>query len=174
MVIDNKQDKWAVKNSMRYLQYYPTDVINGEGTRCVLFVSGCEHACRGCYNAKSWNFKNGVEYDATMEEQILKDLKDTRINRQGLTLSGGDPFHPLNAPTLTKLAKRVRSECPNKDIWAWTGYKLDQLVGVQQELLRYVDVLIDGKFVQDLADPSLLWRGSSNQVIHRFIRTVSC
>ena len=79
---------------MNYLQYYPTDVINGEGTRCTLFVSGCTHACKGCYNQKSWSFSAGVLFDEAMEQQIINDLKDTRIKRQGLTLSGGDPLHP--------------------------------------------------------------------------------
>ena len=74
---------------MNYLQYYPTDVVNGEGTRCTLFVSGCTHGCRGCYNQKSWSFDNGVLFDEAMEQQIINDLKDTRIKRQGLTLSGG-------------------------------------------------------------------------------------
>ena len=75
---------------MNYLQYYPTDVVNGEGTRCTLFVSGCTHGCRGCYNQKSWSFDNGVLFDEAMEQQIINDLKDTRIKRQGLTLSGGE------------------------------------------------------------------------------------
>lgn len=75
---------------MKYLQYYPTDIVNGEGTRCTLFVSGCTHGCRGCYNQKSWSFDNGVLFDEAMEQQIINDLKDTRIKRQGLTLSGGD------------------------------------------------------------------------------------
>jgi len=79
---------------MNYLQYYPTDVVNGEGTRCTLFVSGCTHGCRGCYNQKSWSFDNGVLFDEAMEQQIINDLKDTRIKRQGLTLSGGVMLKP--------------------------------------------------------------------------------
>lgn len=152
---------------MNYLQYYPIDVVNGEGVRCTLFVSGCEHRCPGCYNQKSWSFKAGIFFDEAMEEQILQDLKDQRIHRQGLSLSGGDPFHPTNVPTLLKLAKRVKIECPEKDIWAWTGYKLEELQGIQLDLLEFIDVLIDGKFMQELKDPSLPWRGSSNQRIHR-------
>lgn len=153
---------------MNYLQYYPVDVINGEGTRCTLFVSGCEHACKGCYNQKSWSFCSGVLFDQAMEDQIILDLQDTRIKRQGLSLSGGDPLHPNNVPTLLKLVKRVKTECLGKDIWLWTGYKLSELNELQQQMLPYIDVLIDGKFIQSLADPSLIWRGSSNQIIHRF------
>ncbi|VEG69484.1 anaerobic ribonucleoside-triphosphate reductase-activating protein [[Pasteurella] aerogenes] len=152
---------------MNYLQYYPVDIVNGEGTRCTLFVSGCEHGCKGCYNQKSWSFSAGVLFDQTMEDQIIRDLKDTRIKRQGLSLSGGDPLHPRNVPTLLTLVKRIKHECPDKDIWLWTGYKLDDLNEEQKQMLPYIDVLIDGKFIQEQADPSLIWRGSANQVIHR-------
>ena len=152
---------------MNYLQYYPVDIVNGEGTRCTLFVSGCEHGCKGCYNQKSWSFSAGVLFDQTMEDQIIRDLKDTRIKRQGLSLSGGDPLHPRNVPTLLTLVKRIKHECPDKDIWLWTDYKLDDLNEEQKQMLPYIDVLIDGKFIQEQADPSLIWRGSANQVIHR-------
>ncbi|MFU2048596.1 anaerobic ribonucleoside-triphosphate reductase-activating protein [Avibacterium gallinarum] len=153
---------------MNYLQYYPIDIVNGEGTRCTLFVSGCEHACKGCYNQKSWSFSVGVPFDKAMEDQIIRDLQDQRIKRQGLSLSGGDPLHPRNVPTLLALVKRVKTECPDKDIWLWTGYKLAELNNLQRQMLPYIDVLIDGKFIKEQADPSLIWRGSANQVIYRF------
>ena len=155
------------KTKMNYLQYYPVDIVNGEGTRCTLFVSGCTHGCKGCYNQKSWSFSAGVPFGSEMEEQILKDLKDMRIKRQGLTLSGGDPLHPRNIEALLPLVQRVKRECPDKDIWVWTGYKLEELDAYQRQMLPYIDVLIDGKFIQEQADPSLVWRGSANQVIHR-------
>lgn len=97
---------------MNYLQYYPTDVVNGEGTRCTLFVSGCTHGCSGCYNQKSWSFDNGVLFDEAMEQQIINDLKDTRIKRQGLTLSGGDPMHPRNVEALLPFVQRVKRNVP--------------------------------------------------------------
>lgn len=153
---------------MNYLQYYPVDVVNGEGTRCTLFVAGCTHQCRGCYNQKSWSFDAGVFFDQAMEEQIIRDLKDTRIRRQGLSLSGGDPLHPRNVKRLLPLVKRIKTECPDKDIWCWTGYRLEELDQQQREMLTYIDVLIDGKFIQEQADPTLVWRGSANQVIYRF------
>ncbi|OBX05099.1 ribonucleoside-triphosphate reductase [Gallibacterium genomosp. 3] len=153
---------------MNYLQYYPVDVVNGEGTRCTLFVAGCTHQCRGCYNQKSWSFDSGVFFDQAMEEQIIRDLKDTRIRRQGLSLSGGDPLHPRNVNRLLPLVKRIKTECPDKDIWCWTGYQLAELDQQQREMLAYIDVLIDGKFIQEQADPTLVWRGSANQVIYRF------
>ncbi|OBX09234.1 ribonucleoside-triphosphate reductase [Gallibacterium salpingitidis] len=153
---------------MNYLQYYPVDVVNGEGTRCTLFVAGCTHQCRGCYNQKSWSFDAGVFFDQAMEDQIIRDLQDTRIRRQGLSLSGGDPLHPRNVERLLPLVKRVKTECPGKDIWCWTGYQLAELNQQQKEMLAYIDVLIDGKFIQEQADPSLVWRGSTNQIIYRF------
>lgn len=153
---------------MNYHRYYPVDVVNGEGTRCVLFVAGCEHQCPGCYNKSTWGVNSGSPFTQSLEDQIIKDLQDTEIKRQGLSLSGGDPLHPKNVPAILKLVKRVKSECDNKDIWLWTGYKLEELSADQQEVVSYVDVLIDGKFVQELAEPRLLWRGSSNQIIYRF------
>ncbi|WP_439236337.1 anaerobic ribonucleoside-triphosphate reductase-activating protein [Lonepinella koalarum] len=152
---------------MNYLQYYPVDIVNGEGTRCTLFVSGCEHACKGCYNQKSWSFSAGLPFDNAMEQQIIRDLQDTRIKRQGLTLSGGDPLHPRNVECLLPFVKRVKQQCPDKDIWLWTGYTLAELNEQQRKMLPYIDVLIDGKFIQEQADPSLVWRGSANQVIYR-------
>lgn len=152
---------------MNYLQYYPIDVVNGEGTRCTLFVAGCTHHCKGCYNQKSWSFSAGVLFDQTMADQIIADLQDTRIKRQGLSLSGGDPLHPFNLATLLPFVQRVKRECPDKDIWCWTGYQLTELTAYQQQILPYIDVLIDGKFIQEQADPSLIWRGSANQIIYR-------
>lgn len=153
---------------MNYHRYYPVDVVNGEGTRCTLFVAGCVHQCPGCYNKSTWGINSGKPFTQSLEDQIIKDLQDTEIKRQGLSLSGGDPLHPKNVPSILKLVKRVKAECDNKDIWLWTGYKLNELTDEQQSVVPYIDVLIDGKFVQDLADPKLLWRGSSNQIIHRF------
>lgn len=153
---------------MNYHRYYPVDVVNGEGTRCTLFVAGCVHQCRGCYNKSTWSLDSGLPFTQSVEDQIIKDLQDTEIKRQGLSLSGGDPLHPQNVPSILKLVKRVKTECDNKDIWLWTGYKLDELTPEQQAVIPYIDVLIDGKFVQEQADPKLLWRGSSNQIIYRF------
>ncbi|MEQ4700963.1 anaerobic ribonucleoside-triphosphate reductase-activating protein [Providencia rettgeri] len=152
---------------MNYHQYYPVDVVNGPGTRCTLFVAGCVHQCRGCYNQSTWRVDSGVPFTQEMEDQIIQDLQDTRIRRQGLSLSGGDPLHPANLPAVLKLVKRVKAVCPDKDIWLWTGYTLGDLTLEQQKVVSFVNTMIDGKFEQDLHDPRLIWRGSSNQVIHR-------
>ena len=151
---------------MNYSKYYPIDVLNGEGTRCTLFVSGCIHNCKGCYNQSTWSPDAGELFTEQLADQIIKDLNDQRIKKQGLTLSGGDPLHPANVTEVLKLVKRVKTECVAKDIWMWTGYLLADLNVKQKQIIELVDVLIDGKFEKDLADPSLAWRGSSNQVIH--------
>lgn len=152
---------------MNFHQYFPVDVINGEGTRCTLFVSGCEHLCKGCYNQSTWSLTSGYLFDSHIEDKIISDLNDTRIKRRGLSLSGGDPLHPENILTILRLVKRVKIECKGKDIWLWTGYTLANLTSQQKDVLAFVDVLIDGKFVQSLADPGLPWRGSTNQKLYR-------
>ncbi|MCZ4370271.1 anaerobic ribonucleoside-triphosphate reductase-activating protein [Vibrio diazotrophicus] len=151
---------------MNYHQYHPIDVVNGPGTRCTLFVSGCEHNCKGCYNQSTWSLRSGHPYTQDLENRIIADLNDTRIPKRGLSLSGGDPLHPQNVSAILHLVKRVKQECTDKDIWLWTGYLLSELSEAQKQVLEYIDVLIDGKFIKELADPSLDWRGSSNQVIH--------
>ncbi|PMH41389.1 anaerobic ribonucleotide reductase-activating protein [Vibrio sp. 10N.286.49.B3] len=153
---------------MNYHTYHSIDVVNGEGTRCTLFVSGCIHQCKGCYNQSTWRPDAGHLFTQELEDKIIADLQDQRIKRRGLSLSGGDPLHPLNCSAILKLVQRVKTECPGKDIWLWTGYLLAELNQEQREIIEHVDVLIDGKFEQDLYDPELFWRGSSNQVIHRF------
>ncbi len=153
---------------MNYHQYYPIDVVNGPGTRCTLFVSGCVHQCRGCYNQATWRLDSGCEFTQQAEDTIINDLNDTRIKRRGLSLSGGDPLHPANLDAILALVKRVRAECPGKDIWLWSGYTLAQLTPKQREVVALVDTLVDGKFEQQQADPRLEWRGSANQIIHYF------
>ena len=151
---------------MNYHNYYSVDVVNGPGTRCTLFVSGCVHQCRGCYNQSTWRLDAGHVYTQEMEDQIIADLNDSRIKRRGLSLSGGDPLHPANVPAILQLVQRVHAECPGKDIWLWSGYRLEELDPQQKAVLEYVDVVVDGKFEKELHDPELIWRGSSNQVIH--------
>ncbi|MCH8476078.1 MAG: anaerobic ribonucleoside-triphosphate reductase-activating protein [Opitutales bacterium] len=150
---------------MQYHQYFPIDVVNGPGTRCTLFVSGCEHRCPGCYNPGTWNPESGHPFDEAMVEQILNDLNDTRIRRRGLSLSGGDPLFPENCAAIENLCRRVRESCPGKDIWLWTGYLRENLTPAQERILPYVDVLVDGPFIAAEADPALAFRGSHNQRI---------
>lgn len=151
---------------MNYHAYYPVDVVNGPGTRATLFVSGCIHHCPGCYNQSTWLLTSGIPFTSQLEDQIIYDLQDTTIPRRGLSLSGGDPLHPQNVGEILALVKRVKGECPGKDIWIWTGYRLVNLTAEQKAILPYIDVLIDGKFIKKEADARLIWRGSRNQIIH--------
>ncbi|WP_299018037.1 anaerobic ribonucleoside-triphosphate reductase-activating protein [uncultured Photobacterium sp.] len=153
---------------MNYHNYYPVDIVNGPGTRCTLFVSGCEHQCRGCYNQSTWRLDSGHPFTQEMEDQVIRDLNDTRIKRRGLSLSGGDPLHPANVEAVLKLVLRVREECEGKDIWLWSGYLLGELTDAQREVIALVDVMVDGKYEHEKRDPSLVWRGSDNQMIHYF------
>ncbi|WP_096086344.1 anaerobic ribonucleoside-triphosphate reductase-activating protein [Agaribacterium haliotis] len=150
---------------MRILQYHPVDVINGPGTRCSVFVSGCEHRCPDCFNKASWSFKKGEAYSEQIKQRILCDLGDQRIRKRGLSLSGGDPLHPRNLAAVTDLVEAVKTQYPDKDIWCWTGYRLEQLEGAQLTLLDCLDVLVDGRFEAEFKDARLCWRGSSNQRI---------
>lgn len=158
---------------MNYHRYIDVDVVNGPGTRCTLFVSGCEHHCPGCYNASTWSPASGHAFTGELLERILADLSDTRVRRRGLTLSGGDPLYPANCAAVLEIARAVKQHCPTKDIWLWTGYRIEDLKPQQQAVLDYIDVIVDGRFIQQLADPSLRFRGSSNQrIIHLPERTV--
>ncbi|GAL18273.1 ribonucleotide reductase of class III anaerobic activating protein [Vibrio maritimus] len=111
---------------------------------------------------------SGHPFTQELEDQIIADLNDTRIKKRGLSLSGGDPLHPANVAAVLKLVQRVKAECVGKDIWLWSGYLLSELTPEQKQVVDLVDVLVDGKFEKDLADPELEWRGSANQVIHHF------
>ena len=150
---------------MKYLSYNKCDVLNGSGVRCVLWCSGCTHKCQGCFSEESWKFCNGLPFNREIQDRIINDLKPDYIS--GLTLSGGDSMHPRNAVDLIPFVKRIKEELPSKNIWCYTGYILEDLLDneIQKELLSLIDVLVDGPFVQELADSSLKFRGSSNQKI---------
>lgn len=143
--------------------YKPFSMVDGEGVRCSLYVSGCLFECPGCFNRAAWSFKYGSPYDQALEDRIINDLGESYV--QGLSLVGGEPF--LNTSTCLRLVQRLRRELPNKDIWAWSGFTLDYLSKYgtlgQQQLLNEVDVLVDGPFLQNQKDLTLPYRGSSNQ-----------
>ena len=123
--------------------------------------------CRACTDHCPSRMLHFVGQMMNMDEIMEKILADRELyGNGGVILSGGDPLHPQNVPDILKLVKRIRAECPDKDIWVWTGYKLDDLNAAQMQVVDLINVLVDGKFVQDLKDPSLIWRGSSNQVVH--------
>lgn len=145
--------------------YKPFNFVDGEGVRCSVYVAGCPFRCPGCYNVAAQSFRYGTPYSHDLENQILEDLAQPYV--AGLSLVGGEPM--LNTPVLNPLVARVRAEFgPAKTVWCWTGYTWEQLqheTDDKQALLRGVDVLVDGPFIQRLFDSSLAFRGSSNQRI---------
>ena len=163
---------------MHYGNLKKYDIANGEGVRVTLFVSGCTNHCKGCFQKETWDFDFGQVYDKTVEDEILESLNKPYI--KGLTLLGGEPFEEENQKVLTQLLRRVKEELPQKDIWAYTGFILDQDLlkygkrhyEVTDEMLSYIDVLVDGPFIEDKKDISLAFRGSKNQRIIDLKRTL--
>jgi anaerobic ribonucleoside-triphosphate reductase activating protein len=147
------------------------DIANGEGVRVSLFVSGCTHHCKGCFNPETWDFGYGKPYTAETEQYIMDLLANEYVD--GLSLLGGEPFEPENQREIVKLLRRVRAELQSRNVWCYTGYTLetDLLLEsrarceVTDEMLSMIDVLVDGEFIEELKDISLVFRGSSNQRI---------
>ena len=148
---------------MNYQAIYDCDLANGEGWRISLFVSGCRLHCNGCFNKCAWEFDSGKPYTKETEDKIIELLNRPYI--KGLSLLGGNPTEPENEPDLIRLCKRVRKELPDKDIWMWTGHDYEDLKANGDKLIGLCDVVIDGPFVEELKDPSVKWRGSTNQRI---------
>ncbi|MGN0465344.1 MAG: anaerobic ribonucleoside-triphosphate reductase activating protein [Lachnospiraceae bacterium] len=156
---------------MNYGAIKKYDIANGPGVRVSLFVSGCRHHCKGCFNAETWDFHYGKLYTKETEQEILEALKPDYI--AGLTVLGGEPFEPENQVEVVKLLKKVRETYPHKNIWCYTGYlyDVDLIEGgkvyteVTNEMLSYIDILVDGEFIEELKDLRLEFRGSKNQRI---------
>ena len=154
---------------MHYATIKNCDIANGPGVRVSLFVSGCTHRCKGCFNAVAWDFDYGEEFTQETVEVILQMLQPDHI--KGLTLLGGEPFEPQNQPAIVDLLRQVKEKYPQKSIWAFSGYLFDRdiLSGklgpweVTKEYLSYLDVLVDGPFVEEKKNLSLRFRGSENQ-----------
>lgn len=156
---------------MNYGNIKNCDIANGPGVRVSLFVSGCRHHCKGCFNPETWSFDYGEPFTSETEERILELLKPDYI--QGFTVLGGEPFEPENQPAIMKLLKKIREHYPRKDIWCYTGYLYDVdlipggrvFTDVTQEMLSCIDVIVDGEFIESEKDISLQFRGSRNQRI---------
>lgn len=156
---------------MNYGTIKKNDIANGVGVRVSLFVSGCTHHCPGCFNEEAWDFGFGKPFTGETEEEILDALAPDYI--EGLTLLGGEPFEPENQKALVPFLEKVRERYPQKNLWCYTGYTLEQDLlrdsrarcGYTDRMLSMIDVLVDGRFVEALKDISLPFRGSSNQRI---------
>ncbi len=154
---------------MHYGNIKKYDIADGEGVRVTLFVSGCRVHCPGCFQKQTWDFLFGNEFTKETENEIIKYLKEEYID--GLTILGGEPFEPENQRELVKLLRRVKKELPNKTIWSYSGYVLEQNllegknkhIEVTDEILSMLDVLVDGPFLEEKKNISLAFRGSENQ-----------
>ena len=158
---------------MNYATIKNCDIANGPGVRVSLFVSGCRHHCKGCFNEVAWDFSYGEPFTSNPVEEILRLMQPGSI--KGITLLGGEPFEPENQPALVDLLRQIKAAYPEKSVWAYSGYLFDRdlLTGrlgdpsVTREFLGYLDVLVDGPFIQEQKNLSLRFRGSSNQrLIH--------
>ncbi|MBQ3110232.1 MAG: anaerobic ribonucleoside-triphosphate reductase activating protein [Clostridia bacterium] len=156
---------------MNYATIKNHDIANGLGVRVSLFVSGCTHHCKGCFNPETWDFNYGNEFTEEVQQEVISALAPDYIS--GLSLLGGEPFEPSNQASLVPFLKKVKELYPEKDIWCYSGYNFesDMLTGklgdasVTDEMLSYIDILVDGEFVESLKDISLRFKGSSNQRI---------
>lgn len=154
---------------MNYAKINKSDIANGIGVRVTLFVSGCTHYCKGCFNQEAWDFNYGQPFTPDVEDELLEALSPSWIN--GITLLGGEPMEPQNQRVLLPFLKRVKEKYPEKTIWCFSGYTLEtDLLSdsrarceVTDEMLSLIDVLVDGEFVEELKDISLRFCGSSNQ-----------
>ena len=145
---------------MRYSKIRKMDISNGPGVRVSIFMQGCTFNCKNCFNPETHDFDKGEEFtDATIERVLA--LCDNE-NVVGLSILGGEPMHPRNIDGTTKLAKAFKEKYPNKTIWTWTGFLFDQYLK-DKEVSKYLDVVVDGQYVDELHDPTLKWKGSSNQ-----------
>ena len=156
---------------MNYATIKECDVANGQGVRVSLFVSGCSHHCKGCFNQEAWDYNYGNEFTNKEEDEIMEALKPDYI--KGLSLLGGEPLDIKNQEGLLPVVKKAKELYPDKPIWCYTGYLFDKQVmenmaktnDTTNELLKYIDYVVDGQFVESLRNPSLQFRGSSNQRI---------
>ena len=146
---------------MRYHNITNDDMLNGDGLRTVLWVAGCSHGCKNCQNPITWDICGGIPFDEAAKEELFAELEKDYIS--GITFSGGDPLHVKNRDEVGALIREIHKKFPDKTIWVYTGYLWDEVRDLPY--MKYVDVLVDGKFVEALKDTTLHWKGSSNQKV---------
>ena len=144
---------------MNYHNITKDDMLNGDGLRVVLWVSGCNHHCKNCHNPITWHEKNGLTFDEDAKKELFELLG--RDYMSGITFSGGDPLMPCNTECVGKLIDEISKKFPTKTIWLYTGYTWEEIKDLP--FINKIDVLVDGEFVQELKDEKLKWKGSSNQ-----------
>ena len=145
---------------MKYNKIRKMDISNGPGVRVSIFMQGCAFHCENCFNKETWDFNGGTDFTEETIKKVL-DLCD-KDYIVGLSILGGEPMHPNNIDGTTALAKTFKEKFPNKNLWVWSGYLFDKDLK-DKEVLKYIDVLVDGQFINNLHNPTLKWKGSSNQ-----------
>ena len=145
---------------MRYNKIRQMDISNGPGVRVSIFMQGCAFHCENCFNKETWDFNGGTDFTEETIKKVL-DLCD-KDYIVGLSILGGEPMHPNNIDGTTTLAKAFKEKFPNKNLWVWSGYLFDKDLK-DKEVLKYIDVLVDGQMINNLHNPTLKWKGSSNQ-----------
>lgn len=155
---------------LRYHNISKDDMNNGDGIRVVLWLAGCEHHCKNCQNPQTWDRFGGVPFDDDAKSEIFDQLSKPWIS--GITFSGGDPLAEYNRPEVIALMKEIKDKFPTKTIWCYTGYTLDDLILLKVNL-EFIDVLVDGEYVDEFRDVTYHWAGSTNQHIIRFIPGLS-
>ncbi len=146
---------------MQYHNITHCDMLNGHGIRVTLWVAGCEHHCKNCQNPFTWDVHGGIPFDKDAYDEICEDLKQDYCS--GLTLSGGDPMHIDNRETILRLCQNIKMQFPKKTIWMYTGYTFEEIK--TSPILQYIDILVDGKYIEELRDIEMPWVGSTNQRI---------
>ena len=144
---------------MNYIKITKVDIANGPGCRTVLWVSGCNHECKGCHNPQTWDCNAGKEFNDNTMQELLDSLEPDYI--AGLTFSGGDPLHPNNRDAVMKIAEKVRQQYPQKSIWLWTGFLWEEIKNIYG--LNNIDVIVDGPYIEAQRNISLPYSGSMNQ-----------
>jgi len=145
---------------MRYNKIRKMDISNGPGVRVSIFMQGCSFNCKNCFNKETHDFNGGKEFDDSTIERVLELCGNENI--EGLSILGGEPMNPINIEGTTKLAKAFKEKYPNKTVWSWSGYSFDNYLK-DKEVVKYLDVLVDGQYNDDLRNPTLKWKGSENQ-----------
>lgn len=146
---------------MRYHNITKDDMLNGEGLRVVLWVAGCTHHCKNCQNPETWDINGGIPFDAEAKAELFEALDKPHIS--GITFSGGDPLHPQHRDEVFALAKEIKEKFPDKNVWLYTGFLWEDFK--DNPNIKYIDVFVDGEFMEELKNVNLPWVGSSNQRI---------
>ena len=146
---------------MRYNKIRKMDISDGPGVRVSIFMQGCTFKCKNCFNPETHDFKGGTEFTDETIDKVLSLAKPEHI--KGLSVLGGEPMHPVNIDGTMKLVKAFKEKYPNKSVWVWSGFLYDDIMERNKEIFNYIDALVDGQYDDSLHDPTLKWKGSSNQ-----------